>query len=66
MKGGMLCALAYLEGDLHRFEKYWRNDYGGELYYGAGTALRYYSNLSLFSWFQSILKNKLSRLRLER
>ena len=66
MKGGMLCALAYLEGDLHRFEKYWRNDYGGELYYGAGTALRYYSNLSLFSWFQFILKDKLSRLRLER
>jgi flavin-dependent dehydrogenase len=66
MKGGMLCALAYLEGDLHRFEKYWRNDYGGELYYGAGTALRYYSNLSLFSWFQFILKDKLSRLKLER
>jgi geranylgeranyl reductase family protein len=66
MKGGTLCALAYLDGDIHRFEKNWRKEYGGELYYGAGTTLRYYSNLSLFSWFQSVLKDKLSRLRLEK
>lgn len=62
MKGGMLCAKAYSEGDLHLFEKHWRSDYGGELYYGAGAALRYYSNLGLFSWLQSILADKLDRL----
>lgn len=62
MKGGVLCAKAYLEGDLHLFEKYWRNDYGGELHYGARTVLRYYSNLGLFSWLQAILANRLNRL----
>jgi hypothetical protein len=66
MKGGTLCALAYLEGDMHRFEKNWRKEYGGELYRGAGTALRYYSNLGLLSWSQTVLREKLSRLRLEK
>ena len=35
MTGGKLAAKAYLEGDIKLFEKYWRNKYGGDLYYGA-------------------------------
>jgi geranylgeranyl reductase family protein len=55
MKGGMLCASAFLDGDLHGFENCWRKDYGDELYYGAKTASRYYSSLGLFSWLWYVL-----------
>jgi geranylgeranyl reductase len=35
MKGGKLAAKAYLENDIKLFEKYWRYNYGGDMYYGA-------------------------------
>jgi digeranylgeranylglycerophospholipid reductase len=64
MKGGMLCGLAFLDGDLQLFEKYWRQNYGDELYYGAETASRFYSNLGLFLWLRYIFENFLSQLQL--
>lgn len=63
MKGGMLCALAFLDGDLRLFEKYWRNEYGNELYYGAKNVLRFYSDLGLFLWLQYVFGNYLSQLK---
>ncbi len=35
MMGAKLAAEAFLEGDIFKFEKYWRNKYGGDLYWGA-------------------------------
>jgi flavin-dependent dehydrogenase len=35
MKGGELAAKAYLSENVFLFEKYWRNAYGGDLYYGS-------------------------------
>jgi geranylgeranyl reductase len=35
MTGGKLAAKSYLEGDISLFEKYWREKYGGDLYYGS-------------------------------
>jgi len=57
MKGGMLCGLAFLDGDLHLFERYWRKEYGNELYHGARIVLTFYSNLGFFLWLQYVLKN---------
>lgn len=62
MKGGMLCGLAFLDGDLHLFEKYWRQEYGGELYYGARIASKFYSNVGFFLWLQYIFENFLSQI----
>jgi geranylgeranyl reductase family protein len=62
MKGGMLCGLAFLDGDLELFESYWRKEYGDELYYGAKTFSTFYSNLGFFLWLQYIFENFLGRL----
>ena len=35
MKGGKLAAKAYLNENISLFEKYWRKEYGGDLYYGS-------------------------------
>lgn len=64
MKGGMFCGLAFLNGDLHLFERYWRKEYGDELYYGAKTVLTYYSNLGFFLWLQYVFENFLCQNRL--
>jgi len=64
MKGGMLCGLAFLDGDLHLFERYWRKEYGDELYYGTKTFLTFYSNLGFFLWLQYIFENFLCQLKL--
>lgn len=64
MKGGMLCALAFLNGDLNLFERYWREDYGDELYYGAKTFSTFYGRIGFFLWFYYILENFLRRLDL--
>jgi digeranylgeranylglycerophospholipid reductase len=62
MKGGMLCASAYLQGNIHLFEKYWRQEYGSELYNGARSVLSYYSNYGFLFWFQYYLRNLFHRL----
>jgi len=60
MKGGALCGLAFLNGDLRLFEKYWRNEYGDELYYGANIALKFYSNgYGLLLWTRYIIESLL-------
>jgi len=57
MKGGVLCGLAFLDGDLRLFDKYWRQEYGDELYYGAKNALKLYSNgYGFVSWLRYILE----------
>jgi len=35
MTGGKLAAKSYLDEDISLFEKYWRCEYGGDLYYGS-------------------------------
>jgi len=35
MKGGKLAAKAYLNENIYFFETYWREEYGGDLYYGS-------------------------------
>jgi len=61
MKGGTLCGLAFSDGDLHLFERYWRKEYGDELYQGAKTVLKYYSNLGFFLWLRYIFENWLAQ-----
>jgi digeranylgeranylglycerophospholipid reductase len=62
MKGGILCASAFLHGDICLFEKYWRQEYGGELYTASKNVLAYYSNLGFFPWFQYYLRSLCHRL----
>jgi geranylgeranyl reductase family protein len=62
MKGGMLCGSAFLDGDLHLFERYWRKEYGDEIYHGAKTFSTFYSNLGFFLWLQYIFENFLCQL----
>jgi geranylgeranyl reductase family protein len=62
MKGGMLYAQAFLRGDVHLFEKLWRQEYGDELYYAANNASRYYGSMGMFLWFQICLRNVHHRL----
>ncbi len=62
MKGGMLCAQAFLRGDIHLFEKSWRQEYGDELYFAANNVLKYYGNMGLLLWFQNYLLNLYDRL----
>lgn len=62
MKGGMLCGMAFLDGDLHLFERYWQREYGDELYYGAETVLKFYSNSGLFLWLLYIFENLRMRI----
>jgi len=61
MKGGMLCGSAVLDGDLHLFERYWKKEYGNELYYGADNVLKYYSSLGLVYWLVAIFENLRTR-----
>lgn len=62
MKGGMLCAQAFLQGDIHLFEKSWRQEYGDELYYAADNVQKYYGKMGSFLWFQLYLRNAYDRL----
>ena len=62
MKGGMLCAQAFLDGDIRLFEKSWRKQYGDELYYAANNVLKFYGNMGPFLWFQYYLQNLYDRL----
>jgi len=62
MKGGMLCGSAFLDGDLHLFERYWQRDYGDELRYGAETVLNFYSNSGLVLWLLYIFENLRTRI----
>jgi len=64
MKGGMLCGSAVLDGDLHLFEKYWRKEYGDELYYGAENVLKYYGSLGLVYWLVAIFENLRAKPRI--
>jgi len=57
MKGGVLCASAFLKGDIRLFEKYWRREYGYELRYGARNVLRHYSSVDFFPWIKFMIDN---------
>lgn len=61
MKGGVLCGSALLNGDSQLFDRYWRDDYGDELRFGAKTFSRYYGNFGIFLWLQYILENFMQR-----
>ncbi|MGA3290497.1 MAG: NAD(P)/FAD-dependent oxidoreductase [Candidatus Bathyarchaeia archaeon] len=63
MKGGMLCAQAFLQGDIRIFEKSWRQEYGDELYYAANNVLKYYGKMGSLLWFQYYLRNVHDRLQ---
>jgi geranylgeranyl reductase family protein len=62
MKGGVLCGLAFLDGDLHLFERYWQKEYGDELYHGAEVVLTFYGRLGFFLWLKYIFENLLCQL----
>jgi len=62
MKGGTLCGSALLDGDMHLFEKYWREEYGDELIYGAKTVLKFYGSPGFILWLRYVFKNYLGRL----
>ena len=55
MRGGLLCAKAFLNGNLRSFEKIWREDYGQELYFAANNMQRYYGVMGPFFWLQYFL-----------
>jgi geranylgeranyl reductase family protein len=57
MKGGMLCGSAILDGDLSLFERYWQNEYGDELCYGAENVLKYYGRLGFVYWLADAFEN---------
>lgn len=62
MKGGTLCALAFLDGDLHLYERYWRKEYGYELYHGANNVLKFYGNGNgLILWLHYVIETLLGR-----
>lgn len=63
MKGGRLCGRAFLDGDIHLFEEYWRKDYGDELYSAASNASRFYSNFGFALWIPVMFENSLTKLR---
>ena len=63
MKGGMLCGLAFLDGDIHLFEEYWRKEYGDELNYAASNVSKFYSNSGFALWVSFIFKNFLTKSR---
>jgi digeranylgeranylglycerophospholipid reductase len=63
MKGGVLCAKAFLQGNMRLFEKSWRQEYGDELYYATNNVLKYYGNMGSFLWFQYCLRNAYHRLK---
>jgi len=62
MRGGALCASAILDDDIKLFDKYWRNDYGHELCYGARHFSKFYGKLAFFTWLQTIAENILLQL----
>jgi len=55
MKDGVLCASAFLHGDLASYDELWRREYGDELYYGARMFLRYYGAAGPILWMQYLL-----------
>lgn len=57
MRGGILCALAILDGNIKLFEEYWREDYGYELCYRARNFSKFYGKLAFFTWLKTILGN---------
>jgi geranylgeranyl reductase family protein len=57
MKGGTLCGSALLDGDIHLFEKYWREDYGDELIYGAKIVLKFYGSPGFLLWLRYVFEN---------
>ena len=57
MKGGMLSAQAFLQGDIRLFDKSWRQEYGAELYYAADNIQKYYGKMGSFLWLQYYLRN---------
>jgi geranylgeranyl reductase family protein len=59
MKGGMLCGSAFLHGDVRLFDKYWREEYGDELRYGAKTFARFYGSQGFFLWSQYVFSDLL-------
>ena len=61
MKGGLLCGRAFLDGDLHLFDQYWRKDYGEELYNAAGNVSKFYSNAGLALWLPFVFRNFLAK-----
>jgi len=63
MKGGLLCGSALLDGDVHLFDEYWREEYGEELYSAAKGVSRFYSNSGLVIWVAAILQNFLANSR---
>lgn len=63
MRGGIDCGKAFLEGDIRLFEEYWRKDYGDELYYAAGIASKFYSNLGFAFWIPLVFWNILTQSR---
>jgi geranylgeranyl reductase len=63
MKGGMLCGSAFLDGDIHLFEEYWRKEYGDELYYAAATVSKFYSDSGFAIWIPFVFKNFVAKSR---
>ncbi len=60
MKGGLLCGSALLDGDVHIFEKKWREEYGDELHFAAKAFSRFYSRSGVLIWMGIILQNFLA------
>lgn len=60
MKGGSLCAQAYLAGKISSFENMWREDYGNELYYATNNIHKYYGLMGPLIWLQYYLQSRFS------
>ncbi len=63
MKGGKLCGSAFLDRNIHLFEKYWRKEYGDELYSAAGAVSKFYSDSGFALWLPYIFRNFLAKAR---
>ena len=63
MKGGKLCGLAILNGDIHLFEEYWRKEYGDELYNAANMVSKFYGNSGFAFWIPYLFRNLLTKSR---
>lgn len=57
MVGGKLAAKAYLDGNIRLFENYWRQKYGGDMYYGARLEKWFYKNTIIGSLIKLSEKN---------
>jgi geranylgeranyl reductase family protein len=63
MKGGLLSGSAFLDGDIHLFDQYWRKNYGDELYDAAANVSKFYSNAGLALWLPFVFRNFLAKSR---